>query len=44
MLACVMVLLGDAGLGRDHCSTGYMSYWMMGSNVDGHLLVTGVGR
>ena len=23
MLAGAMVLLGDAGLGRDHCSTGY---------------------
>ena len=43
MLASAIVLLEDAGLGRNHCSTGYMSHWMMGSRVDGCLLVVGVG-
>ena len=44
MLASAMVLLGDACLDRDHCSTGYMSRWMMarGYCVDGLLLVVGV--
>ena len=37
MLAGAMVLLGDVGLGRDYCSTGYSSC------VDGCLLVVGVG-
>ena len=42
MLACAMVLLGDAGLGGNHCSTGYMSHWMMCSRVEELLLVVGV--
>ena len=31
MLVSTMVLLRDAGLGRNHCSTGYMFRWMMGA-------------